>query len=58
MHSMFSVAIKFNQPLDNWDTSKVENMHSMFYAARQFNQPLNPDYAIGKFQSKQIYYKI
>uniref|UniRef100_UPI0012F4D0D9 BspA family leucine-rich repeat surface protein n=1 Tax=Brachyspira pilosicoli TaxID=52584 RepID=UPI0012F4D0D9 len=30
-----------NQPLDKWNTSKVENMHEMFNEALKFNQPLN-----------------
>ena len=31
----------FNQPLNNWDVSKVWNMSGMFYRASTFNQPLN-----------------
>ena len=38
---MFDYATAFNQPLNNWDTSKVTNMRGMFYSARAFNQPLN-----------------
>ncbi|MBQ9241785.1 MAG: BspA family leucine-rich repeat surface protein [Proteobacteria bacterium] len=32
---------KFNQPLDNWDTSNVTSMTGMFRGATAFNQPLN-----------------
>ena len=38
---MFADAHAFNQPLNNWDTSKVTNMENMFYMAEAFNQPLN-----------------
>ena len=31
----------FNQPLNDWDVSKVENMVCMFYGATSFNHPLN-----------------
>ena len=41
MDGMFFKASAFNQPLDNWDVSNVENMFAMFYEARQFNQDLN-----------------
>jgi hypothetical protein len=41
MRAMFSEAEKFNQPLDNWDVSKVTNMGLMFFEAIDFNQPLN-----------------
>ena len=41
MHGMFNEASKFNQPLNNWDTSKVTDMNHMFENARTFNQPLN-----------------
>ena len=30
MSGMFSKAVAFNQPLNNWDTSNVTNMSSMF----------------------------
>jgi len=30
-----------NQPLNNWNVSKVTNMSEMFYGASSFNQPLN-----------------
>ena len=38
---MFDEATSFNQPLYNWNVSKVTNMRFMFYNARSFNQPLN-----------------
>ena len=38
---MFSYASNFNQPLNNWNTSKVINMNDVFYYATTFNQPLN-----------------
>ncbi len=41
MRSMFEHAISFNQPLDDWDVSNVENMRSMFNTAKSFNQSLN-----------------
>ncbi len=30
----------FNQPIDNWDVSKVENMRQMFCENKVFNQSL------------------
>ena len=41
MRSMFAGATAFNQPLNNWDTSKVTRMDYMFSEAKAFNQPLN-----------------
>ena len=38
---MFNRATSFNQPLNNWDVSKVTSMESMFWGATSFNQPLN-----------------
>ena len=38
---MFREARTFNQPLNNWDTSKVTDMNHMFENSRTFNQPLN-----------------
>ena len=37
----FSYARNFNQPLNNFDTSKITNMEWMFIWASNFNQPLN-----------------
>ena len=34
-------AESFNQPLNNWNVSNVEDMEGMFGNARSFNQPLN-----------------
>ena len=39
--NMFNDTDKFNQPLNNWNTSRVTNMASMFQLALTFNQPLN-----------------
>ena len=41
MHSMFENANNFDQPLNSWDVSKVEDMGSMFRSAKNFNQPLD-----------------
>ena len=38
---MFFSAPMFNQPLDNWDVSQVENTAAMFKDATSFNQALN-----------------
>jgi hypothetical protein len=44
MERMFETTFEgyssFNQPLNDWDVSKVENMKYMFYGASSFNQPL------------------
>ncbi|OEJ15223.1 hypothetical protein BFL38_13005 [Brachyspira hampsonii] len=32
---------EFNQPLNNWNVSKVKNMNNMFAYCSYFNQPLN-----------------
>jgi surface protein len=32
---------KFNQSIDSWDVSQVENMDGMFYYALKFNQPID-----------------
>jgi len=37
---MFAGASSFNQPLNNWNVSKVTDMRWMFEAS-SFNQPLN-----------------
>jgi surface protein len=41
MGYMFYGATAFNQLLDKWDVSKVENMYYMFTGATAFNQSLN-----------------
>ena len=38
---MFWGATSFNQPLNNWNVSNVNNMGYMFGGAESFNQPLN-----------------
>ena len=38
---MFWDAHSFNQPLNNWNVSKVVYMSEMFNGASSFNQPLN-----------------
>lgn len=38
---MFKEAKKFNQPLNNWNTSKVTSMTEMFCKATSFNQSLD-----------------
>ena len=41
MSYMFYNCKEFNQPLNNWDVSNVEDMSYMFYNCKEFNQPLN-----------------
>ena len=41
MWALFMNASSFNQPLNNWNVSKVTNMAGMFGGATSFNQPLN-----------------
>ena len=41
MNSMFQGATNFNQPLSNWNTSKVTSMNNMFQSATNFNQNLS-----------------
>jgi surface protein len=38
---MFFSAQTFNQPLNSWDVSLVDNMQQMFNVAEAFNQPLD-----------------
>ena len=38
---MFYNASSFNQPLNPWNVSQVNDMSNMFYNATSFNQPLN-----------------
>ena len=40
MIAMFANCILFNQPLNNWDVSNVNNMSWMFSDCHDFNQPL------------------
>ena len=39
--SMFENAAQFNQPIGNWDVSKVTTLDGTFAGASSFNQPLN-----------------
>jgi surface protein len=41
MSSMFSGAASFNQPIGNWDISKVKDMKGMFDIANSFKQDLS-----------------
>ena len=38
---MFYNTGSFNQPLNSWNVSNVENMHAMFAYSKHFNQPLD-----------------
>jgi surface protein len=38
---MFNIASAFNQPLANWNTSKVTNMGNMFNTASVFDQNIS-----------------
>jgi len=38
MYAMFTIADKFNQPLDTWNVSSVTNFDDMFNSAIVFNQ--------------------
>ena len=40
MSYMFYSATSFNQPIDNWNVSKVNDMKGMFSSATSFNQPI------------------
>merc|ERR1711862_160783 len=37
----FAHASYFDQPLNSWDASNVQDMSGMFFVASSFNQPLN-----------------
>ena len=50
MSGMFNGALSFNKPLNDWNTSNVENMHTMFYNAKSFNQRIN-DWNISNVQT-------
>ena len=40
-HGVTGEVFSFNQPLNNWDVSKVLDMERMFFNASSFNQPLH-----------------
>ena len=44
---MFLDAADFNQPIGNWDVSKVTNFFQIFRSAQKFNQPLYWDVSSG-----------
>jgi surface protein len=41
MSGMFWGCKNFNQPLNDWNVSNVENTSNMFYKCENFNQPLD-----------------
>ncbi|WP_369012547.1 BspA family leucine-rich repeat surface protein [Flavobacterium anhuiense] len=41
MNNMFTSAISFNQPIGNWNTSRVTTMNAMFSGASAFNQNIS-----------------
>ena len=41
MINMFNGASSFNQPLNNWNVSNVDDMGRVFDGATSFNQPLH-----------------
>ena len=41
MACMFQQAKSFNQPLNNWNASNVNNMACMFQQAKSFNQNIS-----------------
>jgi len=41
MKDMFLNALAFNQPIGNWDVSKVTTMERMFHFATAFNKDLS-----------------
>jgi hypothetical protein len=47
MIAMFQGAAAYNQPLKDWDVSKVTEMPSMFKGAAAYNQPLK-DWNVSK----------
>ena len=60
MSEMFQNATSFNQPLNNWNVSKVRGMGYMFAEATSFNQPLdnwnvsNVTDMVGMFESTRF----
>merc|ERR1712176_772631 len=41
MKYMFAHSTDFNQTIEAWDVSQVENMESMFYQCPEFNQSVD-----------------
>jgi surface protein len=52
---MFYKTLKFNQPLDNWNTSNVEDMTKMFYRAKAFKNHDLSGWDVGKVPSDKHY---
>ncbi|WP_366517258.1 BspA family leucine-rich repeat surface protein [uncultured Campylobacter sp.] len=44
MNAMFINCVNFNQSLNKWNVSKVQNMNDMFKCCIKFNQNLNSWY--------------
>jgi surface protein len=57
MEYMFYRAEKFNQPINDWDVSKVTDMSYMFYMAEKFNQPLDKWDTSKVENMKSVFYK-
>ena len=53
---MFKNCSMFNQPLNDWNVSRVENMQSMFENCMKFNQPLN-DWNISNVKNMRSMFK-
>ena len=54
---MFYYATKFNQNLNNWDVSKVNNMSGMFRAAFLFNQDISSWNVSNVTDMSQMFYE-
>jgi surface protein len=52
MNGMFAGSQAFNQPIDDWDTSKVTDMEAMFLSAKVFQQDIS-DWQIGAVSTMQ-----
>jgi surface protein len=56
MIGMFYGATAFNQPIGDWDVSKVINMRGIFWSATAFNQPIG-DWNVSNVTSMQSMFK-
>jgi surface protein len=54
MESMFYNCINFNQPLGQWNVSKVTTMENMFGNCKKFNQPLNTFRELGQWNVYKV----